>query len=197
MPDPQIETIAILALRPWKRNARTHSKRQIWQIADSIKTFGFRNAVLIDAENTILAGDGRVEAAKLLGIKAVPCVRLEHMTPDQKRANGLAKSLNQRVLGSSPSAPTKRIKYSANVRGTALGNKATQRHRNRARAPSWRCAIERVTDRNEMRTRAQVRRGAGRKPLRDGRSSCLASGFANRSAMHYNQGGLKLWSPLL
>src|ERR671919_232539 len=86
MPDSQIETIAISALRPWKRNARTHSKRQIRQIADSIKTFGFTNAVLIDAENTILAGHGRVEAAKLLGMGAVPCVRLEHMTPDQKRA---------------------------------------------------------------------------------------------------------------
>jgi DNA modification methylase len=90
MPDSRIETIAISALRPWKRNARTHSKKQIRQIASSIETFGFTNPVLIDAENTILAGHGRVEAAKLLGMDAVPCVRLEHMTPEQKRAYVLA-----------------------------------------------------------------------------------------------------------
>jgi ParB-like chromosome segregation protein Spo0J len=86
----QIEKIAISTLRPCKRNARTHSKKQIRQIAGSIETFGFTNAVLIDAENTILAGHGRVEAARLLGMDAVPCVRLEHMTPDQKRAYVLA-----------------------------------------------------------------------------------------------------------
>ena len=86
----RIENISISALHPWKRNARTHSKKQIRQIAESIETFGFTNAVLIDAENTILAGHGRVEAAKLLGMDAVPCVRLEHMTPDQKRAYVLA-----------------------------------------------------------------------------------------------------------
>jgi DNA modification methylase len=77
-------------LRPWKRNARTHSKKQIRQIADSIETFGFTNPVLIDAENSILAGHGRVAAAKLLEMATVPCVRLEHMTPEQKRAYVLA-----------------------------------------------------------------------------------------------------------
>ena len=75
---------------PWARNARTHSKKQIRQIADSIRTFGFTNPVLIDAANTILAGHGRVEAAKLLGMATVPCVRLENMTPAQKRAYVLA-----------------------------------------------------------------------------------------------------------
>ena len=60
------------------------------QIAQSIRTFGFTNPVLIDRENTILAGHGRVEAAKLLGMIEVPCVRLEHMTTEQKRAYVLA-----------------------------------------------------------------------------------------------------------
>ena len=60
-----IEQIAPSRLKPWARNARTHSKKQIRQIADSIRTFGFTNPVLIDAANTILAGHGRVEAAKL------------------------------------------------------------------------------------------------------------------------------------
>ena len=85
-----VETVAIAGLRPWARNARTHSKKQIRQIADSIRTFGFTNPVLIDAENTILAGHGRVEAARLLGRETVPCVRLEGMTAAQKRAYVLA-----------------------------------------------------------------------------------------------------------
>lgn len=86
----RIEQIAPGALRPWARNARTHSKKQVKQIAESIRTFGFTNPVLIDRENTILAGHGRVEAAKLIGMEQVPCVRLEHMTEEQKRAYVLA-----------------------------------------------------------------------------------------------------------
>ena len=56
-----------ISQRPWQRNARTHSKKQVLQIADSIRTFGFTNPVLIDSENTILAGHCRAAAAKLLG----------------------------------------------------------------------------------------------------------------------------------
>ena len=85
-----IEQIAPDRLTPWARNARTHSKKQIRQIADSIETFGFTNPVLIDAANTILAGHGRVEAAKLIGMATVPCIRLESMTPEQKRAYVIA-----------------------------------------------------------------------------------------------------------
>lgn len=73
-------------LRPWSRNARTHSKKQIRQIAESIETFGFNNPVLIDEERRILAGHGRVAAARLLGRERVPCLLLDHMTPAQKRA---------------------------------------------------------------------------------------------------------------
>jgi DNA modification methylase len=82
--------IAPATLRPFARNARTHSKKQVRQIADSIRTFGFTNPVLIDREGTILAGHGRVQAATLIGIGEVPCVRLESMTPEQKRAYVLA-----------------------------------------------------------------------------------------------------------
>jgi DNA modification methylase len=77
-------------LQPWERNARTHSKAQVRQIAKSIETFGFTNPVLIDKDCKILAGHGRVDAAKLLGLATVPCIRLEHMTPDEKRAYVLA-----------------------------------------------------------------------------------------------------------
>lgn len=85
-----IETIAIGDLTPWARNARTHSRKQVRQIADSIETFGFTNPVLIDEGRVILAGHGRVEAAKLLGWREVPCLRLDHMSADEKRAYVLA-----------------------------------------------------------------------------------------------------------
>jgi ParB/Sulfiredoxin domain len=85
-----IETVAVEALRPYERNARTHSKRQIRQIAKSIERFGFNNAVLVDEQRRIIAGHGRVAAAKLLGIKEVPTVRLAHLSEAEKRAYILA-----------------------------------------------------------------------------------------------------------
>lgn len=89
-PNSQIEYVAVSQLKPWAKNARTHSKKQIRQVADSIETFGFTNPVLIDAEHHILAGHARVEAAKSIGLERVPCVCLDHMTPEQKRAYVLA-----------------------------------------------------------------------------------------------------------
>ena len=86
----QCDHIAIDRLKPWPRNARTHSKKQLRQIADSIDRFGFTNPILIDASNTILAGHGRVEAARLLGLAEVPCIRVEHMSAEEKRAYVLA-----------------------------------------------------------------------------------------------------------
>jgi len=90
MDHPSIKMIAISELQPWARNARTHSKKQIRQIAESIETFGFTNPVLIDENRTILAGHGRVAAAKLLGWAEVPCLRLDHMSAAEKRAYVLA-----------------------------------------------------------------------------------------------------------
>jgi DNA modification methylase len=77
-------------LRPYQNNARTHSKRQIRQIANSIEKFGFCNPILIDDAKQIIAGHGRVEAAKLLGIDAVPTCRLSHLSDADKRAYILA-----------------------------------------------------------------------------------------------------------
>ena len=85
-----IETLSLNRLRPWARNLRTHSRKQIRQIADSIERFGFTNPVLIDRENTILAGHGRAEAARLLGMAAIPCLRIELMSQAEKRAYVLA-----------------------------------------------------------------------------------------------------------
>ncbi|UYV38328.1 site-specific DNA-methyltransferase [Rhodobacteraceae bacterium D3-12] len=90
MSGKKTELIPIEDLKPWARNARTHSKKQVRQIADSIKTFGFTNPVLIDERRTILAGHGRVEAAKQLGMAEVPCLRLDYMSADEKRAYVLA-----------------------------------------------------------------------------------------------------------
>jgi ParB-like chromosome segregation protein Spo0J len=77
-------------LKPYSRNARTHSKHQIRQIAESIRTFGFTNPVLVDSSNRIVAGHGRVEAAKLLGMNQVPTIRLESLSEDQIRAYVIA-----------------------------------------------------------------------------------------------------------
>jgi DNA modification methylase len=76
----------VASLKPYPNNPRKHSKAQVRQIADSIKAFGFTNPVLIDAEGTILAGHGRVEAAKLLKLAEVPTLRIEHLSEAQKKA---------------------------------------------------------------------------------------------------------------
>src|SRR5580700_1418287 len=82
--------LEIQQLNPYPRNARTHSKRQIRQIADSIGAFGFTNPVLVDRSATIVAGHGRVAAAKLLGMKKVPTICLENLNEGQIRAYILA-----------------------------------------------------------------------------------------------------------
>ena len=86
MSNIQIEQVAVQALRPCPRNARTHSRRQIRKIAKSIERFGFVNPVLIGDDLEIIAGHGRVEAAKLLGRDKVPAVRLSHLSDADKRA---------------------------------------------------------------------------------------------------------------
>src|SRR3954469_11255941 len=86
----ELEYVSITELRPWRRNARTHSRKQVRQIADSIQRFGFTNPVLIDRENTILAGHGRVAAAESLNMSEVPCLRIESMTQAEKQAYVIA-----------------------------------------------------------------------------------------------------------
>jgi ParB-like chromosome segregation protein Spo0J len=86
----QIEYLSPSALKPARRNARTHSRKQIRQIAASIERFGFTNPVLVDQRAVILAGHGRVEAAKLLAMLSVPCMRIGNMSEADKRAYALA-----------------------------------------------------------------------------------------------------------
>jgi hypothetical protein len=77
-------------LIPYARNAKKHSPEQISAIAGSIKEFGFNNPVLIDGDNGIIAGHGRVQAALKLGMPAVPCIVLDHLSDTQRRAYILA-----------------------------------------------------------------------------------------------------------
>lgn len=81
---------AIKSLRPYAGNARTHSKKQVKQIAASIERFGFTKPVLIADDGEIIAGHGRVEAAKLLSWKVVPTIALSHLSEIERRAYVLA-----------------------------------------------------------------------------------------------------------
>ncbi|PHK93851.1 DNA methylase N-4 [Pseudoroseomonas rhizosphaerae] len=97
-PELQVTTVAVGALVPYAENARTHSEAQVAQIAASIAEFGFVNPVLVDAAGVLVAGHGRVMAAKRLGMAAVPAIRLAHLTEAQARALRLAD--NQIALNS-------------------------------------------------------------------------------------------------
>ncbi len=85
-----IESRSPESLRSYARNARRHSKKQVRQIADSIERFGFTNPVLISDDGEIIAGHGRVEAARLLGLETVPTLRLSHLNETERRAYVLA-----------------------------------------------------------------------------------------------------------
>jgi ParB-like chromosome segregation protein Spo0J len=84
------ESMSVSMLKPYARNARTHSRKQIKKIAASIERFGFVNPVLIDEDHQIIAGHGRVAAAKTLGLNEVPVLRVEHLSEQEKCAYILA-----------------------------------------------------------------------------------------------------------
>ena len=86
----RLEMWPVDRLVPYERNARTHSDEQIEQIRSSIAEFGFTAPILVDEESGILAGHGRLEAAKALGLPEVPVIVLDHLTPAQRRAYILA-----------------------------------------------------------------------------------------------------------
>lgn len=87
----KVEYIPISELKPYGRNARKHSEKDVEKIINSIKEFGFKDPVGIWGEkNTIVEGHGRVIAAKKLGMKEVPVIRLDDLTDEQRKAYGLA-----------------------------------------------------------------------------------------------------------
>src|SRR4051812_25815117 len=81
-----VEQVPVTSLKPSPRNARTHSDKQVAQLAKSISKFGFTNPILVDDSKNVLAGHGRLAAAKQLGMSNVPCLQLRNMTDAEKRA---------------------------------------------------------------------------------------------------------------
>ena len=94
----QIEQLKVGDLIPYVNNSRTHSDEQVMQVASSIKEFGFTNPILIDDDGGIIAGHGRLMAAKKLGLVEVPCIRLGHLSEAQRKAYVIAD--NQLALNS-------------------------------------------------------------------------------------------------
>jgi DNA modification methylase len=86
----EVKKVSVEKLIPYVRNSRTHSDAQVAQIAASIKEFGWTNPILVDGENGIIAGHGRLLAARKLGSKEVPVIELAHLTESQKRAYVIA-----------------------------------------------------------------------------------------------------------
>ena len=85
-----ITEVKITDLIPYANNARTHSDAQVAQIAASIKEFGFTNPILLDGTNGIIAGHGRLMAARKLSLDTVPCIQLSHLSDKQRKAYILA-----------------------------------------------------------------------------------------------------------
>ena len=83
---PEYKTKSVPTLIPYARNSRTHSEEQVAKIASSIKEFGFLNPVIVDGDNGIIAGHGRVMAAQKLGMEEVPVIEASHLTNAQRRA---------------------------------------------------------------------------------------------------------------
>ncbi len=108
-------------LIPYARNARTHSEEQVTRLASSIKEFGFTNPILLDGENGVIAGHGRLLASKKLGLKEVPCIELAGLTKTQKQAYILAD--NKLALDAGWDLDTLKIELDdLKIKGVELGN---------------------------------------------------------------------------
>lgn len=86
----ELQSVEIAKIKPYKNNAKIHGKNQLKKLQESISEFGFLTPCLIDQDFNLIAGHGRVEAAKALGMKEVPCVFVENLTEEQRKAYILA-----------------------------------------------------------------------------------------------------------
>ena len=86
----KIEMLKVKDLKPYKKNAKKHPKKQIERIANSIELFGFNDPIAIWKDNVVISGHGRLEAMKQLGYAEVPCIRLDHLTDEERKAYTLA-----------------------------------------------------------------------------------------------------------
>lgn len=144
----RLEHLSVDVLVPYQRNARTHSKKQIKQIVTSIERFGFTNPILIDENNGIVAGHGRVLAAKAMRLDQVPCLRLSHLTDADKRAYILADNklaLNagwdKEILAIELQGLVE-VNYSVDVTGFSIGEVDTVIQEAKASSPNERDAAE-------------------------------------------------------
>ena len=87
---PAYKSISTADLIPYARNSRTHSDAQVAKLAASIREFGFLNPIIVDGQNGIIAGHGRVMAAQKLGMETLPCIEADHLTDAQRRAYVIA-----------------------------------------------------------------------------------------------------------
>ena len=94
----ELKQVDVNSLKAYPENARTHNDKQVAQIAESIKEFGFCAPCLVDEKGVLIAGHGRVMAAQTLGLKTIPTISIEHLTPEQVKAYRLAD--NQLALNS-------------------------------------------------------------------------------------------------
>ena len=90
MSDLEVKYLSVNELVPYANNPRTHSEKQVTQVASSIKEFGFNNPILLDEGKGIIAGHGRLAAAKKLGLESVPTITLEGLTEAQRKAYVIA-----------------------------------------------------------------------------------------------------------
>lgn len=93
-----IDQTPVDELVPYENNPRTHSATQLDRLVNSLKEFGFTNPILIDEDNNVIAGHGRLQAAIIAGLKTVPTITLSHLTEEQRRAYVIAD--NQLALNS-------------------------------------------------------------------------------------------------
>jgi ParB-like chromosome segregation protein Spo0J len=89
-PFPAYKAVSVASLVPYARNSRTHSQQQVDKIAASIREFGFLNPIIVDGENGIIAGHGRVMAVQKLGLTDLPVIEASHLTEAQRRAYVIA-----------------------------------------------------------------------------------------------------------
>lgn len=142
----KIEYRPIAELTPYKGNARKHPQGQIRKLAKSLRNFGWTNPLLIDRENMVLCGHGRLEAAKLLGEKSVPVIVLEHLSEADRRAYinrhlqpavSCPRSRAAAAAGASGIAPIVSDQSYLPLPGPSAPKLAGSRHRCR-RGPPWR-----------------------------------------------------------
>ncbi|WP_235510396.1 ParB/Srx family N-terminal domain-containing protein [Tsuneonella troitsensis] len=151
-PAQQVIELSIDLLKPYPRNARTHSRKQIKQIAASIERFGFTNPVLVSDGGEIIAGHGRVEAARLLGRRTVPTLALSHLSEVERRAYVLADTSSRSMpAGTRRSSRSSCRRWSISSSTSRSPGSAWRRSTLRSTRPAKRAPMVRFRPRTQYR----------------------------------------------